>query len=140
MKRFLTLMLLLMTTELYAKELPTFNDVVSTLKAGHLITVVFSFPFSGNEQDSITAISQPNLLLIRSRYIKFAENHLTTNHPWYPNKTILENVNYKIENDDNMTVITRFLDPNTHKKLDRPDFILHSKLGDGTHIYAQNAE
>lgn len=83
----------------------------------------------------MNAYHHPLTIAIAKDHIAFSDNHLTTNHPGYPGRAVLENVTYRISENNDYSMTIRVLDPQSYERIDNGDMKITCKLGDSAHVY-----
>jgi hypothetical protein len=111
MKKRLALLLIVASVPSYAKELPSFSDIYDNISSGKNIKLVINFDACEPKLPvgSIFVDTKPTAVMLRQNYLQFSNSPLTTNNPAYPEKPILENVTYKLTNDDKLHVVVKFI-------------------------------
>ena len=109
LKKLIVLLLLLPFTSTYAKELTSFNAIYDSLSNGRNIKLVIHFDACDPKPpvSNVAVYTTPRAVMLRKNYVTFSNSPLTTNNPAYPNKPILENITYKITNDENLKVVMK---------------------------------
>ncbi|MFT4059459.1 MAG: VirK family protein [Legionella sp.] len=121
MNKMLAMLLILVSVPSFAKELQSFSDIYNSVSSGKNIKLVINFdacdpkPPVGN----ILVYTKPTAVMLRQNYLQFSNSPITTNNPAYPEKPILENVTYRLTNDDKLHVVV--------KLITLPDYIVASQ-------------
>jgi len=104
----------------YAQELKSFHDVYQNLHHGHPIKVVVDFdacdPTPGIE--NTVAVTSVKKALLRPEYLRFTDSFISANNAKYADKTVLENVSYKLSNDNKLQVTVKYLNLPDYAVLD----------------------
>ncbi|MCR9191833.1 MAG: VirK family protein [Gammaproteobacteria bacterium] len=104
----------------YAQELKSFPEIYQSLRHGHPIKVVVDSdacdPMPGIEH--IVAVTTVKKALLRPEYLRFTDSFISANNAKYADKTVLENVSYKLSNDNQLQVTIKYLNLPDYAVLD----------------------
>lgn len=111
MNKMLVMLLIVLSVPSFAKELPSFNAIYDSISHGKPIQLVIHFDACDPKPpiDNIVVYTQPTAVMLRQHYLQFSNSPMTTNHPAYPDKPILENVTYRLTNADTLHVMVKLI-------------------------------
>lgn len=95
----------------YANELKSFSEIYNSIQAGKNIRMIINFDSCSPKLPiaNINVYTAPTAILMRKNYLQFANSPLTTNNPKFPQKPVLENVTYKITDNNEVSIITKVI-------------------------------
>ena len=116
MSKKLAILLIFVSAQSFATTLNSFNEIYQNVSNGKNIKLVINFD-ACDPKPSVSNVQvylKPTAIMLRESYLQFSNSPLTTNNPAYPNKPILENVTYKLMDDNQLYV--------TVKSISLPDY------------------
>ena len=111
MKKLFCLLLASGMTCVYAEKLKSFNEIYNSLQNGKNIRLLINLDscLPKPEFPNIVIYTTPAAIIIQKDHLQFANSHLTTNNPEFQKKLIIENVTYRITNNDEVNITTRII-------------------------------
>jgi len=111
LRKLLAIMFACSITSLHANELKSFGEIYNSLRDGKNISMIINFDNCNPKPPvaNIVVYTTPTAVMLRKTYLQFSNSPLTTNNPSFPQKPVLENVTYKINNTDNVDIVVRII-------------------------------
>lgn len=138
MKNLILLASLLISTNVFCKELHNFDQVKAAIITGKTIHIVLDFSKCSFQNKSAKHLSigifNPNAIQIINNNIATSFMHFTLNNPSFPEKPVYEFVRYTITEDNNINLISQVLDAKTYTPM-TDKISLNCKIDNGAKIY-----
>lgn len=97
-----------LSTYSYATELTSYNEIFQKVSQGQEIRLIINLEACNLKHMADMLVSTiPQSMMIRSKYIQFSNSPMTTNHPGFVGKPVLENVTYRLRNSGDLDITMR---------------------------------
>jgi len=131
-KIILSSILMLASTNIFAYEVSSFNEMKTAVIDGHRITLVIDFAKCGLPIQNFAQFT-PDALQVVGDHISTSLMHFTLNNPKWKDYPVNEYVSFQVNADNTLVLTSQTLDVKTYEGLGKFSVTCH--MGSGVRVY-----